>query len=69
MIPATLPETNGRLRQVPLVCAILVCLDGYKITYPDVAIECGLIPNSSGTWQNGAASPRRSLAAAGAAAR
>ena len=54
MIPATLLEANRRLRQVPLVCAISICLDGYETAYPDVAIECGLMPNSSGIWQTGA---------------
>jgi hypothetical protein len=54
MIPATLLETNRRLGQVPLVCAISICLDGCETAYPDVAIECGLMPNSSGIWQTGA---------------
>ena len=54
MTPATLLETNRRLCQLPLVCTILICLDGYETAYPDVAIECGLMSNSSGIWQTGA---------------
>ena len=53
MIPASLLETNRRLRQVPLVCAISICLDGYKSAYLDVAIQRGMVPNLDFTWQYG----------------